>query len=375
MGKDHFVPRHYLRQFSVNGHSELIAVANISPYRFVGIKGIGGQCQEQDFEEGDKALGRLLGMTENDIAPVLLRVCQNAAFTEPEAVALKWLAATLRFRTRKAARAYEVFPKRIIYEVIDDAIQTGKLPPPPEGEWKDSMVKSTGVTGFLVRNVLPCWMEMRTLATKLLYAEDGAFFVTSDNPFVMLNQFCMHAEPQRSFVGFGRSGFQALLPISPKLCLIFFDQKVYKVGPRSRQLVPVSRDDVEIINALQIQSAENSLYFHDSNFAKDVERLCDTYASLRLPVSSFLATLPGRNADEEVLHFRAPSVRLPKQWRFCRLRDNIKCDVGDRRDPAWTALIEGLVADIEKNPSSEGIFSRIQRIIADPMALRNIQVR
>jgi hypothetical protein len=79
MAKDHFVPRHYLRQFAVNG-SEEIAVTHVSPYRFVGVKGIGGQCQEVDFYENDEALEKLLWTSENDLAPVLKRVSLKAEF-------------------------------------------------------------------------------------------------------------------------------------------------------------------------------------------------------------------------------------------------------------------------------------------------------
>ena|SRR5437867_13392854 len=117
MAKDHFVPRHYLRRFAING-SEMIVVAKVSPYRFIGPRGIGEQCQEAEFYEGDKALDKLLGTCENDLAPVLVRVVQKEDFTEPELVALKWLAVTLHARTRKAAEAYKVLPKRIIFKVV-----------------------------------------------------------------------------------------------------------------------------------------------------------------------------------------------------------------------------------------------------------------
>jgi hypothetical protein len=40
MAKDHFVPRHYLRQFAVN-ESEKIVVTHVSPYRFVELKSEG----------------------------------------------------------------------------------------------------------------------------------------------------------------------------------------------------------------------------------------------------------------------------------------------------------------------------------------------
>jgi len=372
MAKDHFVPQHYLRQFRVNG-SEFILVANISPYRFIGAKAISGQCQEDGFEEGNKALGKLLWTSENDLAPVLLRVSQKKDFTEPELLGLRWLVATLHLRTKKAAEAYEVFPKRIFLEVIRNAIDSGRLSPPPEGELKEELVDCKGVTGFLLRNVISCALEMQTLACKLLNAQPGTFFITSDNPVLILNQFCDRVETHRGFAGFGRSGFQAILPISSQLCLFFYDPQVYKVGSRRRRLIEVSKTDVEIINALQVQSADKRLLFHEPKLEKEVERLISYNGTLRSPVGDFLRTIPGKNQGDELLYFRAPSVKLPKIWDFCRLRRHIKCVIGERRDPAWSALIEDLYKDFEQNPVPQDIHSRLAKIIADQNSLKNIR--
>src|SRR5262245_22607153 len=130
MPKDHFVPRHYLRRFTVGGSEEII-VARVSPYRFIGKKGIGGQCQRVDFYEGNKGLNDMLWTCENDFSPVLVEVCTKESFTEPELMALRWLAVTLRYRTKKMAEVSKVFPKRICHKAVQWAINTGQLPPPP----------------------------------------------------------------------------------------------------------------------------------------------------------------------------------------------------------------------------------------------------
>ncbi|MGO8927577.1 MAG: DUF4238 domain-containing protein [Limisphaerales bacterium] len=375
MAKDHFVPRHYLRQFATS-RPEYIVAANVSPYRFVGPKGIGGQCQEADFYEGNKALDKLLGTCENDLAPVLVRVVQKEDFTEPELVALRWLAVTLHTRTKKAAEAYKVFPKRLIYEVLRSAIKNGKLPPPPEGPLTEEMFDFKGVSGFLIKNAgIRCSLEMQTLACKLLKAEGGTCFITSDNPVVILNQFCVSAEPHRSFVGFSKSGFQLLLPISPALCLFFYDAKTYKVGSPRHRLICISKDDVEVVNALQIQSAEECVYFHEPKLESEVQCLIGRYAQLRVPVQDGLRTFPGSKQKEQVLHFRKLSVKLPKAWGFCRPRRHIKCQVGDRRNPPWSALIEELVNDFENHPDGGDALTRVEKILADPNSLKNIRIR
>jgi hypothetical protein len=374
MAKDHFVPRHYLRRFSIN-KSELIVVAKVSPYKYLGPKGIGGQCQEDEFYENNEALDKVWWGAENDIAPVLVRVSQNEDFNEQELVALRWLVATLHVRTKRAIEASKVLPKYICYDVIKYAIDRGELPPPPDGKWSEQLIDFKGAAALLSQLVLPCSMEMQTLAAKLLKAESGTFFITSDNPVVRLNQFCSAVEPFRSYAGFGRSGFQSLLPISPALCLLFYDPKVYKVGSRRHRLIEVSKSDVEIINSLQVQSADDRVYFHEPSFEKDIEQLIGRYGNLRFSNRDFLRTILGKNPNEELLHFRAPSMKLPRLWACCRLRRHVDCQVGDRRHPAWTALIEELMNDLEKHPGNVDIQQRIEKIIADPNSLQNIRLR
>ena len=158
----------------------------------------------------------------------------------------------------------KVFTKYIAYEVIKHGIETGRLPPPPGGRWTENMMDFDGVAGALIKEaVVPCWMEMQTLQLKRLHAPVGTPFITSDHPVVTLKEFCSRTKSPRSFAGFSLTGFQLVLPLSPTLCLFFFDQKVYKVGARSSRIVNLSASDAEIVNALQVQTADECIYFHD----------------------------------------------------------------------------------------------------------------
>lgn len=367
--RDHFVPRHYLRCFTIQ-KSERIAVSQVDPYRFVGIRGVGGQCQQDDFYEGNKALDKILQNYENRIAPILVQVVQKEGFTEPDLVDLRWLAASLHLRTKRAAEAYKVLPKRIFFEFVQSGIDSGALPPPPDGEWKKEMVDCRGASAFILQNgAISCALEMHTLGCKLLKADQGCFFVTSDNPAVLLNQFCIGADRFRSFAGFGKSGFQLLLPISPKLCLMFYDPKVYKVEGRRQRLVLIPKSDVEIVNSLQVQFSDKFVYFHDPKCEPEVREMLAQHAKLRMPVEDHLRTIPTPNPKEELLHFRQMSGRLPRMWTFCHLLRNIAAQVGQRRDPVWTAAIDALMEDIHKNPSGGELSTRMERILADPNAL------
>ncbi|MEP6637328.1 MAG: DUF4238 domain-containing protein [Acidobacteriota bacterium] len=370
--RQHFVPQHYLRQFRI-GSTNQVAIATVEPCRVVGAGAINRQCQEDYFYGEDKALEHLLSQSESDIAPILAGLGAKLDFNGPELVALRLLCAELHLRTKKAVDSAKVFPKRVAYEVIKAAIERGELPPPPGGKWMEDMMDFGGVPGFLFKNgTIPCWLEMQTLNLKLLRATPPAFFITSDNPVVLLNQFAVGADPIRSFVGFGQAGFQLLLPVSPNLCLFFFDPKVYKVGKRGKRLVDVSARDVEIVNAAQIQTSGKCIYFHDLDRADDVLRIVNRFAPLRTPIRETLKEYPGRHDRERFLHLQRPPVKLPTEWGFCRYRRRIGAQPGDRRNPAWSATIDALMEDINRDPKAGGIFSRLNRILGSDITVTSL---
>lgn len=359
----HFVPQHYLRQFRIDGTNQ-ISVARIEPLLVIEHASINRQCQQDYFYKDDGQLDDLLKQCEDDLAPVLARVSEQRKFDSKELVALRLLAVILDVRTRKSVELAKVFPKKVAYEVIKSAIERGELPE-PKGGWEEGMMDFTGVAGARLKAAaIPCWLEMQTLGCKLLEAESGSFFVTSDNPVVKNNQL-FAAEPHRSFVGFGRSGFQLLLPISPQLCLFFYDPKVYKVGGRRENRVKIGRLDVELVNSLQVQSAEECIYFHMPELKPAVIQLVAKSSSLRAPLHASLREFEGRNEDESILHMRQPSPKLPRPWGFCKFLKRRNIGEDNRRNPDWSAFVSAVLKDLDEHPE-RSMCESMEQILGYP---------
>lgn len=369
----HFVPQHYLRQFRIEGTEKQIAVARLAPLTLIPRASINEQCKQDYFYRDDGPLDQLLQQCEKDLAPVLVRVNQTKEFDDKELVAMRFLAVILHVRNRKVIEVFKLLPKKIAYEVIKSAIERGELPPCPDpGGWKEGMMDFLGVAGSLMKwNAIPCWLEMQTLGCKLLEAAPQTFFITSDHPVVMMNQFFASSEPHRSFVGFSRSGFQLLLPISPTLCALFYDPLVYKVGARQRQLVQLSHSDVEIVNSLQVQSAEQCVYFHDPERLSEVHSLVSKFMGLRASIRNALRELPGRNPNETLIHLRQPSVKLTRPWSFCTYRKSKRIGEDNRRNPAWSKFVKAISEDMDAHPGRD-VFTSMEMILGETFTERGI---
>ena len=352
--RQHFVPQHYLRHFRV-GDTDQIAIVRLDPFKFAGIGGIKGQCKGDYFYE-DQTLDDLITQQEQALGPVLINVIKNETFNSEELVALRFFAVALATRTRKAAEIAKLWPKKVAFDFATNEIATRRIRPPIGGLEKH-MIDFRGVPGFIIKSdLLHGWMEMQTLNLKLLKTEAGAFLITSDHPVVMLNEYFAARIPHRSFVGFGRSGFQLLVPISPRLCLFFFDGRVYKVGGRRDDVVKIGKDDVEIVNSLQVQNADKCLYFNDAANAGIVETLVRRYSSFRKPIEDLIRTIPMGNEGEEFLHFRNESAALPRPWQFCRGKRHQKIGPDEMRAPEWSALAQKAIERLERDPKDGNIF-------------------
>lgn len=357
----HFVPQYYLRQFRSDGTNRVL-VCLVEPYRCVGLGGIKGQCQRDHFYGKDSVTDEVLRETEQQIAPTLYAVNSSHTTTTEEWQTLRLLAVQLHLRTNKAAERAKVFPRFVADKLISTAIKKGHLPP-PLGGWQESMMDFEGVPQMLLGlNLLSCYLETATLRCKLLRAAPGECFITSDHPAIALNQFAVKERSVRDYVGFAQAGFQLLLPLSPALCAFFYDPFVYKVGNRNDRIVELNASDVEIVNSLQVQSAEKCLYAHQPEQSRRIEELVAKYCRLRMPLSAGIKS-HRQNENATLLMFSDPPPVLSKRWQFCSYLANIRRAVGDRRDPGHTHLVQLLIEDIERTPKELSLDERIARIV------------
>jgi hypothetical protein len=358
----HFVPRHYLRQFRI-GTTEQIAMALVAPFRWIGAAGITGQCQHGEFYGKDSGIDRIYQDIEGAVSSPLRSICAKRTWTTDEMFAVRMLAVSLHIRTKKAIEATKVPMRLMADHVLKHAIEKGELPA-PEGGWRPGLMDFVGVPSDLILRTIACDLEAATLRLKTLTAPPGAFFITSDHPSVALNQFGSEHDAQRSFAGFSKAGFQLLLPLSPQVTALFYDPTVYRVGKPGSTCVPLNASDVETLNSLQIQSADKCVYCHDPSQEDRVAGLCRDFATLRISLDETVKRYPTDRPNEELLHIKHSTVRLPRPLRCISYVKRLEARPGDRRNPLHSELVERIVEDLRENPNGGDIDSRMEKVFA-----------
>jgi len=150
-----------------------------------------------------------------------------------------------------------------------------------------------------------------------------------------------------------------LLPISPKLCIFFYDPGIYKVGSRNKSIIDISLRDVEIINSLQIQSVDRYILFQDKSRESDVGATIQTFSKLKKNSSDCFRKVKD-SKNEKIFQFRALPTVISRNWSFCHLKKHR--NAGDKRDPLFSKFAGIFIDYIECNHKSEDARKLIQNL-------------
>lgn len=118
--------------------------------------------------------------------------------------------------------------------------------------------------GISLSNLVEVVKNLRDLDFKLLINETEYPFITSDFPIVKYNQFLEKKKFPHGKTGYGNIGLQIFIPISPKLIILFYDAKIYKVGFKNQRNLSIkSKNDINNLNVLQFLNSYNIVYFNN----------------------------------------------------------------------------------------------------------------
>lgn len=99
------------------------------------------------------------------------------------------------------------------------------------------------------------------LKQKILINTTEKSFITSDNPTALYNMFLERMGQVES--GLGCRGVFIYMPLSPKIALVLYDDKVYKIGARKQSYVEIiEKNDIKELNKLTAVNSLNTILFN-----------------------------------------------------------------------------------------------------------------
>jgi len=266
----HYVPQFYLRGFSLEKSDRLIALYNIPTDTYVPCASIKKQACRDNFYKSlmiEDSLAVVEGAASTIIRDLITKA--NApTFRSQERYSLLLFCLFQAYRTPwKAEEANELTDKVIKLMASGNPVLQEHLDEVEAG-WDNPV-------GTVLKKIAFAHHVAYDLRFKVLVNETAIPFITSDNPAILYNQFLERRDKIGGHTGLAVKGLQLLLPLSPRLCLMFFDEKVYRVGGKRLTHIfeQICEHDVYQLNYLQAASAYENLYFSERCSAELVRKI------------------------------------------------------------------------------------------------------
>ncbi len=261
----HYVPKFYLRRFK--SECRRINLHNVQRQLTVRDASIKSQCAKPDYYRTAQIEGALSELeTRSSIA--LSALCGNVQDCEMDTVRQFMVVQLLR--TPSQAERTTTMHRKLQDFVGGDAIDAES-----RRRIRFDAIRPEDLPVYNLRMSDDLAGALRDLKSIVVEVEEDAF-ITSDNPVFKYNQYLEQVRDYGTD-GLGQTGIQIFLPLSPKHMLVMYDKDVYDYVKKQ----PPSETDIEVLNSLQVVSADRNLYFSDARQSATVKNLASEYAHLR----------------------------------------------------------------------------------------------
>lgn len=255
--KQHYVPRFYLKYFSINEEKKLIGIYNTIKEIFIEKGDLKNQAKENYFYDNDGKVEDVLSDLESASSRIFVDILKNNNLPKEKSedhITLLVFILVQIFRTK--------FQADLTNDMIDKLIkQIFKHDKRFNDNIKIGLNKASALPMSALKDSIPMTLDLKF---KLIKNNSKTPFITSDNPVVKYNQLLEKRKQPGGITGLASRGLQIFLPISPKLTLLLYDYQTYKVGNRKNKIIEINcPNEISQINLLQVLNCDSNLYFNE----------------------------------------------------------------------------------------------------------------
>lgn len=286
--RHHFVPHFLLKRFGSVGDAQINMMTLEGPVTRENI-GLREQCRKNRFYGADGVVEDGLAKLEEAAAPVIRAIVEQRQLPAPRSAGHTALLAFLAVQRGRTPRAIQRHRRSV--EALFNALSNGHNRRTGETLPNDAFpdIDSVESLEITLETSTAFARGIDDMAMHILVASPIARFICSDHPIYVYNQYCEGVRGH-GVLGAACSGVQIFVPLSPEVTLMFYDQKVYRVGATRRAAVTegLRLDEVDALNLMQFLAADGNIYFNDwrdrdrllglAERAAPIRRLTDPYA-------------------------------------------------------------------------------------------------
>jgi len=293
--RQHWNPRMHLKHFSVNGKIYVFDKKSLD-IKLISIENV---AVGKWFYDRDNSIENKLSNIENTVDRIFSKIIRTRRLDNirlEERSNLDEFIVLQDYRTPNSRNQYEIIYQESL-KLFINAMKNGKIdentlpdgmpkaiwknmPPPRENFIKFLQVikedqdyftefnkeSAIRVTNMIISGILPSGIKIFSkLKLRLFKNASNIDFYTSDHPVCRYNQYMMDSFSHITIngIGYNSVGIQFFYPLTPKLCLVFEDEKVYGMY---EDVTIVDHEFVNFVNARIIQNSKRWIYSQNDNF-------------------------------------------------------------------------------------------------------------
>ncbi len=319
--RQHYVPKFYLRRFAVDSGRKILSLFDIPSSTFVRRAKLKTQAYRDYFYGRDGIIEGALKDSEDAAARILKGVIRQKAvppWGSEDYTALLAFAVVQRKRTAYAAEEYNELLDKGVKAVYRDDPRVKAILNHVRGKDKNPAAFAL----LFAATLAPVTFDLRC---QLLVDKGDVPFITSDNPVVFYNQFLEGRGAPGSHTGLACKGLQVFFPVSPEICLLFYDADVYKLRySKGRPLEVSEPGDILALNRLQYLNSRESVYFGNGVGEAYIRGIDRADRQRRREAKTHVTEYPGRTDPDGTTHSLVVSgthdVRCELRLSFASVR-------------------------------------------------------
>lgn len=279
--RHHYIPRFYLKRFSINNDGKFIGLYNLNNKKFIQNAPLKSQAYENFLYGEDDKIENALAEMEGRVAKMFCCWIDDKLFYPP-LVNTNGFMLLARFILYQAYRT----PKsgNDLMEIINQGLKTVLKEFNPElwkniidGEITHRNPVLLALFNAIKHNYLLNFLDCRFLVNLSLLP-----LITSDAPVVLYNHLMEQAKNYIGATGLAVKGLQIFYPIHPRLMICLYDPSVYDFGNGCINCCSIeSNEEIHQLNGLQLINSNSQLFFDDSISEEYIKKLLNDFEEHR----------------------------------------------------------------------------------------------
>ncbi|WP_425390790.1 DUF4238 domain-containing protein [Ekhidna sp.] len=279
--RHHYIPRFYLKQFSVNNEGKFIGLFNLMNNKFVDSAPLRHQGYKNFLYGQDDDIENALAILEGTVAEFFYYWTEEKQLLPPPPE-------TNGFKVLKQFILYQAFrvPKSglSITDTLNESIKVlfKEIDPELSDKLKGYKIIYENPVLLSLLHSIEYEHYLNFLDCKFLVNLSPLPFITSDAPVIFYNQLMEKAGTYTGSTGLVAKGLQIFYPIHPRLMICLFDSKVYDFGDGCENCFGTeSWIDIHQLNGLQFINSDKQVFFDNTITEEYVRNLSKDFSDYR----------------------------------------------------------------------------------------------